>query len=74
MWEKYTSTGCMPEKTTSTRLKDNLSMKEEIQVWRMPPSLRGSVEVLQLRATFSTLKTIEDHRREVSPQENNKVN
>jgi hypothetical protein len=29
MWEKYTSFGCMPEKTTSTRLKDNLSMTKE---------------------------------------------
>jgi hypothetical protein len=43
MWEKYTSTGCMLENTTSTRLKEKISIKEEIQVWRMPPSLRGSV-------------------------------
>jgi hypothetical protein len=28
--------------------EDNLSMIEEIQVWRMPPSLRGSSEYLQL--------------------------
>jgi hypothetical protein len=33
--------------------EDNLSMTEEIQVWRMPPSLRGSVEDLQLRASHS---------------------
>jgi hypothetical protein len=30
MWEKYTSTGCMPEKITLTRLKDNFSRREEI--------------------------------------------
>jgi hypothetical protein len=60
MWEKYTSTGCMPKKTTSTRLKDNLSMIEEIQVWRMPPSLRGSVEDLQLRAVILHKKVQED--------------
>jgi hypothetical protein len=38
MWEKYTSTGCMPEKITPTMLKDNLSMKEEIQEVQEDPS------------------------------------
>jgi hypothetical protein len=48
MWDKYTLTGCIPEKTTSTRFNGNLFMTEEIEVWRMSPLLRGSVEVLQL--------------------------
>jgi hypothetical protein len=71
MWEKhtstgcyvgkYTSTGCIPEKTTSTRLKDNLSMTEEIQVWRMPPSLRASVEVLHFGQSFSIRKYKKTH-------------
>jgi hypothetical protein len=80
MWEKYTSTRCyvgevyinwvhvyILEKTTSTRLKDNLSMKEEIQVWRMPPSLRGSVEVLQLREVILHIEYHRRHIREVGP-------
>jgi hypothetical protein len=33
--------------------EDNLSMTEEIQVWRMPPSLRGSVGDLQLQGSHS---------------------
>jgi hypothetical protein len=60
IWEKYTSTGCMLENTASTRLKDNLSMIEEIQVWRMPPSLRGSVEDFQLREIILHKKVQED--------------
>jgi hypothetical protein len=32
--------------------EDDLSMIEEIQVWRMPPSLRGSVGYLQLWAVI----------------------
>jgi hypothetical protein len=61
--------------------EDNLSMIEEIQVWRMPPSLRGSVEDLQLRVVILHKKVqedpstplqkpqeeIEDPGREVSP-------
>jgi hypothetical protein len=48
MWDKYTLTWCIPEKTTPTRFNGNLFMIEEIEVWRMSPLLRGSVEVLQL--------------------------
>jgi hypothetical protein len=40
--------------------EDNLSMTEEIQVWRMPPSLRGSVADLQLRAIILHKKVQED--------------
>jgi hypothetical protein len=40
--------------------EDNLSMTEEIQVWRMPPSLRGSVGDLQLRAVILHKKVQED--------------
>jgi hypothetical protein len=61
--------------------EDNLSMTEEIQVWRMPPSLRGSVGDLQLRAVILHKKVqedpstplqkpqeeVEDPRREVGP-------
>jgi hypothetical protein len=61
--------------------EDNLSMTEEIQVWRMPPSLRGSVGDLQLWAIILHKKVqedpstplqkpqeeVEDTRREVGP-------
>ena len=40
--------------------EDNLSMTREIQVWRMPPSLRGSVGDLQLRAVILNKKVQED--------------
>jgi hypothetical protein len=40
--------------------EDNLSMTKEIQVWRMPPSLRGSVGDLQLQATILHKKLQED--------------
>jgi hypothetical protein len=40
--------------------EDNLSTTEEIQVWRMPPSLRGSVGDLQLRAIILHKKVQED--------------
>jgi hypothetical protein len=40
--------------------EDNLSMTEEIQVWRMPPSLRGSVGDLQLRAVILHKKVQEN--------------
>ena len=41
-------------------LEDNLSMTEEIQVWRMPPSLRGGVGDLQLRTIILHKKVQED--------------
>jgi hypothetical protein len=60
--------------------EDNLSMTEEIQVWRMPPSLRASVGDLQLQAVILHKKVqdpstplqkpreeVEDPRREVGP-------
>jgi hypothetical protein len=40
--------------------EDNLSMTKEIQVWRMPPLLRGSVGNLQLRAVILHNKVQED--------------
>jgi hypothetical protein len=40
--------------------EDNLSMKKEIQVWRMPPSLRGSVGDFQLWAVILHKKVQED--------------
>jgi hypothetical protein len=40
--------------------EDNLSMTEEIQVWRMPPTLRGSFGDLQLRAIILHKKVQED--------------
>jgi hypothetical protein len=40
--------------------EDMLSMTEEIQVWRIPPSLRGSVGDLQLRAAILHKKVQED--------------
>jgi hypothetical protein len=40
--------------------EDNLSMIEEIQLWRMHPSLRGSVGDLQLRAVILHKKVQED--------------
>ena len=40
--------------------EDNLSMTEEIQVWRMPPLLTGSVGDLQLRAIILLKKVQED--------------
>jgi hypothetical protein len=51
MWEKYTSTGCMPEKITSTRLKDNFSRREEI-----PRSTRRPIYTIA-EAPKSILKT-----------------
>jgi hypothetical protein len=61
--------------------EDNLSMREEIQLWKMPPSLRGSVRYLQLQAVILQKKVqedpstplqkpqeeVEDPRREVDP-------
>jgi hypothetical protein len=40
--------------------EDNLSMTKEIQVWRMPPSLRGSVGDFQLWAVILRKKVQED--------------
>jgi hypothetical protein len=40
--------------------EDNLSMTEEIQVWRMSSSLRGNVGDLQLRAVILHKKVQED--------------
>jgi hypothetical protein len=40
--------------------EDNLSKTEEIQVWRIPPSLRGSVGDLQLRTIILHKKVQED--------------
>jgi hypothetical protein len=40
--------------------KDNLSMIEEIQVWRIPSSLRGSVEDWQLQVVILHKKVQED--------------
>jgi hypothetical protein len=40
--------------------ENNLSMIEEIQVWRMSPSLRGSVGDLQLQAVILHKKVQED--------------
>jgi len=37
--------------------EDNFSMTKERQVWRMPPSLRGSVKDLQLQASHSLEKS-----------------
>jgi hypothetical protein len=61
--------------------EDNISMTEEIQVWRMPPSLRKSVGDFQLQAVILHKKVqeypstplqnpqeeFEDPRREVGP-------
>jgi hypothetical protein len=40
--------------------EDNLSITEEIQLWRMLPLLRGSVESLQLQAVILHEKVEED--------------
>jgi hypothetical protein len=61
--------------------EDNLSMTEEIQVWKMPPSLRESVRDLQLQVVIlhnkgqeypstplqNPQEEFEDPGREVSP-------
>jgi hypothetical protein len=63
--------------------EDNLYMTEEIQVWRMPPLLRGSVGDLQLLVVILHKKVqedpstplqkpgeeVEDPRKQVSPTE-----
>jgi hypothetical protein len=43
--------------------EDNLSMTEEIQVWRMPPSLRGSVVDLKFHEVILHKKVQEDPYR-----------
>jgi hypothetical protein len=58
--------------------EDNLSMIEEIQVWRMPPSLIWSVGYFQLRLVIIHKKVQEDPSiplqespgREISPTGN----
>jgi hypothetical protein len=40
--------------------EDNLSMIDKIQVWRMPPSLRGSIEYFQLWAVILHKRVQED--------------
>jgi hypothetical protein len=68
--------------------EDNLSMTKEIQVWRMPPSLRGSVGDLQLQGsdspqestrrpiytiTRSSGKKLKIQEEKLAPQKINKV-
>jgi hypothetical protein len=78
----YSEMECMYGDGTPTWLmKTNISMTEEIQVWRIPPSLRGSVGDLQLQAVIlhknvqedpstplqKPREEVEDPRREVGP-------